>query len=106
MVLRVSALVALLMISSQSVNAAQEEVQAAPAAAETHEFIVAGGDGYGTSECLASTSHCGNIVANAWCESKGHAKAVSYRLAARDETTASTGSSRVEQAFVITCSIK
>jgi hypothetical protein len=74
--------------------------------AENRDFLVAGGDGYGTSECLAKTSNCGRIVANAWCESKGFAKATQYRVAGKDETTASTGSNAIEQAFIITCTAK
>ncbi len=73
---------------------------------ETRDFVILGGDGYGTSECLATASKCGNSVANAWCESKGFAKSVSYRLANKEETTASIRIAVIDQAFVITCSTK
>ncbi len=72
----------------------------------SQDFIVAGGDGYGTSECLAEAGHCGRIVADAWCESKGFARSAGYRLADREETTASISQRALEQAFVITCSPK
>ena len=68
------------------------------------EFLIAGGDGYGATECLATASQCGQIVADAWCESKGYAKSFAYRRAAKDETTASVHRSNGEDAFVITCS--
>ncbi len=83
---------------------AGDEPNAAHNSTNTHDFIVAGGDGYGTSDCLATTSSCGRIVADSWCESKGYAKSVSYRIAGKDETTASVGNSSIDQAFVITCS--
>ncbi len=70
-----------------------------------HDFVIAGGDGYGATECLGSQGQCGQIVADAWCESKGYARSLAYRLAAKDETTASTGSLIREQAFVITCGL-
>ena len=97
--------VAFIGIIAASSFAADEPVQTQNAS-QTRDFIILGGDGYGTSECLATASNCGNIVANAWCESKGFAKSVSYRLAHKDETTASVKIAAIEQAFVITCSAK
>jgi hypothetical protein len=85
---------------------AAEEPNLTPNLSETRDFLVAGGDGYGTSECLATASNCGRIVANAWCESKGFAKATHYRVAGKDETTASVGNNAIEQAFIVTCSAK
>lgn len=67
------------------------------------DFLIAGGDGYGATECLASAGQCGQIVANAWCDSKGYSRSVSYRVAEKDEITASTGRIGSEQAFIITC---
>ena len=75
-------------------------------AGATADFVIAGGDGYGATECLASVGQCGRIVADAWCDSKGFAKAVSYRAAGKDEITASTGRATGETAFVITCAVK
>lgn len=71
--------------------------------ADEFDFLIAGGDGYGATECLASGGQCGQIVANAWCNSKGYSRMVSYRVAAKDEVTASTGRVGGEQAFIITC---
>ena len=47
-----------------------------------HEFIIPASDGYGTSECLATQSACGKVIADAWCESHGHAHAIGYSSAA------------------------
>ena len=76
------------------------------AEAASLDFVIAGGDGYGATECLATAGQCGRIVADAWCESKGYARSLAYRGAAKEETTASTGRAGGEQAFVITCAAK
>lgn len=70
------------------------------------EFVILNDDGYGTSDCLAKASACGKIVADAWCESKGFAKAVTYRPAAAEDVTAtvSIGRSLLSETFVIACS--
>ncbi len=44
----------------------------------SHEFVIPTNDGYGTSECLASQTACGRIIADAWCEAHGHAHATGY----------------------------
>lgn len=68
------------------------------------EFVIEGDDGYGTSDCLTTGSACGKIVADAWCESKGFAKAVAYRVAETGDVTHSTGRPRaIKSAFVISC---
>jgi hypothetical protein len=74
--------------------------------ARQRDFVILNDDGYGTSDCLAKASACGKIVADAWCESKGFARAVSYRPAqAEDMTqTVSTGRSLLNETFVISCS--
>ena len=70
------------------------------------EFVILNDDGYGTSDCLAKASACGKIVADAWCESKGFAKAVAYRPASADDVThtVSAGRSLLNETFVISCS--
>ncbi len=49
-------------------------------AAETNAFVIpaAGEDGYGINECLHSGSLCGRVIADAWCESHGHARALAF----------------------------
>jgi hypothetical protein len=71
-------------------------------------FIIADQDGYGTSECLASASSCGRIIAESFCQSKGFRAHVSYRVAEADDVTGSLGSAtraprREPTAFVIFC---
>ena len=68
-----------------------------------YDFLIAGGDGYGATECLANAGPCGDIVANAWCDSKGFSRSVNYRVAGKEEVTASTGRVGNDQAFIITC---
>ena len=52
----------------------------APLAAEspaTHAYVVPVDEGYGLAECLTSGGECARVVADAWCESHGHARSVS-----------------------------
>ena len=53
-------------------------------AAEPTAFILPGGDedGYGIGECLRSGSPCGRVIADAWCEAHGHARALAFGSAA------------------------
>jgi hypothetical protein len=69
------------------------------------DFVIAGSDGYGTQDCLATSNDCGRIVANAWCESKGFKGALAYRKLGADEITGSTGSSQHKpvESFLISC---
>ena len=70
-------------------------------------FIVSANDGYGLGDCLASGNDCGKIVANAWCEAQGFARAESFGRAAPDDLTGSVekASARAlaERPIVITC---
>ncbi len=82
-------------------------LSALPASAQTKTYIIGGDDGYGTSQCLSSGGECGKVIADAWCESRGHASADSFRKAEPDEITASTTRERrvSPQAFIITCKL-
>jgi hypothetical protein len=106
MILRVGLVAVFIVGCIAAASFAADEPVSLQNSAETRDFLVAGGDGYGTSECLATVSNCGRIVANAWCESKGFAKSTQYRVAGKDETTASVGNNAIEQAFIVTCSAK
>ncbi|MCE4222990.1 hypothetical protein HCU64_04440 [Methylobacterium sp. C25] len=62
-------------------------------------FLIPSNDGYGTGECLTNgKSECGQVVANAWCESQGFASAASYGVAERDEYTGAIDAIPVRQA--------
>ena len=50
-------------------------------------FMVPAADGYGVAECLIGNQACGQVVANAWCEAHGYAKAVSFRQISPVEVT-------------------
>lgn len=71
------------------------------------DFVIAGSEGYGTQECLASQSSCGRIVADAWCEAKGFKAALAYRQLDRDEVTGSTSAKtpagKPVESFLISC---
>ncbi|MCA3513624.1 MAG: hypothetical protein IOB85_00780 [Methylobacterium sp.] len=68
------------------------------------DFVIAGSDGYGTQDCLASKGDCGRIVADAWCESKGFKAALAYRKLSPDEITGTAGTARNPvDSFLISC---
>ncbi|TGD94254.1 hypothetical protein [Methylobacterium nonmethylotrophicum] len=60
---------------------------AAQTAGVEKTFLIPSSDGYGVAECLTTGGECGQVVADAWCESQGYAKAASYGVAAQDEYT-------------------
>lgn len=72
-------------------------------------FLIPASDGYGVADCLAAKSECGKIVADAWCEAQGFAKASAYGLASREDFTGSLSKAKAapaavpEQPLVITC---
>jgi hypothetical protein len=79
---------------------------AAPNSART--FLIPASDGYGVADCLSSkTSECGKIVADAWCESQGFAKATTFGTAEREDFTGSVSkpspTEAAEQPLTITC---
>jgi hypothetical protein len=93
------------------VAAGAVSVSVVPAAApraksEQSVFLLPPSDGYGMVECIAENRECGRIVANAWCESKGYAKAASFSVVSPTEITGSVGSragAAVEPPVMISC---
>ena len=79
------------------------------AASEPRTFLIPAGDGYGVADCISSKSECGKIVADAWCEAQGFARASSFGLASREDFTGSLSKAKAasvaapEQPLVITC---
>jgi hypothetical protein len=78
--------------------------QSPPAFAEdANVFVMAGTDGYGVTDCLREKGTCGQIVADAWCESHGFQKAIAFGLA--DDVTASIAKgesvARLEQSSIL-----
>ena len=50
-------------------------------AADGLDFVVPPSDGYGVAECMKPGQECGQVIADAWCESHGHAHATAFGLA-------------------------
>jgi hypothetical protein len=50
-------------------------------------FMSPAADGDGVAECLIGNQACGQVVATAWCEAHGYAKAVSFRQISPEEVT-------------------
>ena len=71
-------------------------------------FLIPAADGYGVADCLTGgNAECGRIVANAYCESQGFAKAASFGRAAAEDLTgavpATPGRPEGERPILITC---
>ena len=71
-------------------------------------FLIPASDGYGVADCLsAGSSECGRVVADAWCEAQGFARAESFGRAAPEEATGSvesvTAVNESERPIRITC---
>jgi ABC-type uncharacterized transport system YnjBCD substrate-binding protein len=103
---RVSILAAFAVVATSAIIHTASSVES-EAKAQQRDFVIAGSDGYGTQECLASQSNCGRIVADAWCEAKGFKAALAYRKLDRDEITGSTNAvgaaGKPVESFLISC---
>lgn len=72
-------------------------------------FLIPASDGYGVADCISSKAECGKIVANAWCESQGFAKATAFGVADREDftgtlsKTAHAPAPAADQPLTITC---
>ena len=91
-----AAFLAVVLLSAAATGVAATEVSSRAAAqggtqGRAHvekTFLIPGAEGYGVGECLTDgKTECGQVVADAWCESQGYASAVSYGVAAQDEYT-------------------
>lgn len=70
------------------------------------EFVFAATDGYGVADCLSGADGCGRLVADAWCESSGFNRALTWRKAEASDVTASSGALITRDsggAIVVTC---
>jgi len=75
-----------------------------PAQAETATFLIPASEGYGITDCLVDGVACGQIVADAWCESRAKGPAVAFGLAS--DITGSIGAPAPQSApgdVVIAC---
>src|SRR5271157_427700 len=72
-------------------------------AGEAHAFVIAANDGYGVQDCLAESSECGQVVADAWCEAHGHGAAISFGLQSSFSGAAATRISASSEPYVINC---
>src|SRR5688500_6365045 len=61
--------------------------RAAPTKAEA-TFLIPASDGYGVVDCLSNPdSDCGRVVAGAWCEAQGYARASAFGVASKEDHT-------------------
>lgn len=53
-------------------------------------FLIPAADGYGVADCLSGVNQeCGTVVANAWCEAQGFARAQAFGPARPEDHTGS-----------------
>ena len=79
--------------------------RSAAAVGEPRTFLIPASDGYGVADCLSTRAECGQIVANAWCESQGFGKAIAFGVAAREDFTGSVAKQSSTQAAELPLSI-
>jgi hypothetical protein len=80
--------------------------QTAPAqAAEVRSFVLTPSEGYGVQECLDKEGECGLAMADAWCQSQGRGRALSYSPSDAPTDAAPGAATKQVQpsAYVITC---
>jgi hypothetical protein len=78
-----------------------------PAGARADEtFVISPSEGYGVADCFTMGAACGPVMAEAWCQSQGHARATAWGLAS-DITATAPGAARAATreagAVLITC---
>ena len=81
----VLAFTAVLATAAASFTLLPEATEAAEAADTT--FVVPANDGYGVGDCLATGGECGRVVAEAWCQTQGFARAVACGPSAPQDMT-------------------
>ncbi|HYF55285.1 MAG TPA: hypothetical protein VEA41_13585 [Salinarimonas sp.] len=59
------------------------------AGTEPATFLIPASDGYGVAECLASGAECGRVIATAWCEAQGFARADAFGPSRPEDATGS-----------------
>ena len=79
----------------------------APQAAEApaRAYAIPADEGYGLTECLNQGGECARVVADAWCESHGHAHALALGKAedAAAVIPAAQADPAPDGAYVVTC---
>jgi hypothetical protein len=69
-------------------------------------FHVPADDGYGVGACFSKGGGCGQVIADAWCETHGFARATDYRSAGPEDAAVPivlASTARQERPVAITC---
>jgi hypothetical protein len=80
-------------------------LQQSPRADETHLIVIPADDGYGIQDCLIQSKGCGEMVAAAWCETKGYSSPLAFGRA-EDVTGAIAGIKETKldpNSYIIEC---
>lgn len=71
---------------------------------QSASFLIPASDGYGVADCLLQGRECGRVVADAWCEAHGFARAASFGRANPEDVTATVPvTRRSEPPVLVTC---
>ena len=87
--LAVFGFVGILALGAASFTVLPTAATKAAATGDNATFLIPSSDGYGVEDCLSSSNECGRVIANAWCEAHGFARAASYGVAAPEDVTGS-----------------
>jgi hypothetical protein len=80
-------------------------LQRSARAEDSHVIIIPANDGYGIQDCLMQSKGCGEMVATAWCQSKGYSSPIAFGRA-EDITGAIAGTKEAQpdtDAFIVKC---
>jgi hypothetical protein len=75
-------------------------------AAAQATFHVPADDGYGVGDCLSKGGGCGQVIADAWCETHGFARATDYRSTGPEDVVTPivlASTAQEERPVAITC---
>jgi hypothetical protein len=78
---------------------------ASRAATKSATFFIPASDGYGVADCLTSGDECGKVIAAAWCEAQGFARADGFGPSYPEDTTGTVETDRPAEPrpIAITC---
>lgn len=63
-------------------------------ASQKNVYLISDRDGYGLGDCVTQHQSCGKIVADSFCESRGHSRSASFGPA--EDLTASVSQARAK----------
>jgi hypothetical protein len=72
-------------------------------ASEARTFFIAAANGYGVEDCLGEAGECGEVVANAWCETLGRGRALTFGKSDESSDVDSGALISGKERYFVTC---